>query len=74
MHKETGELHLYGFVHQKVVIEPGVYKKVNSRHLTIEKNKLSKLVPVNKFRQFKILPDQVKKIKVDNICFLPPEN
>lgn len=74
MHIETGNLHLYGFAHQKVVIEPGTYKKVNSKPLTIEKNKLSRLTPVSKFRQFRILPSQVKKITVSHLSLLPPED
>lgn len=72
MHTETGNLHLYGFAHQKVVITPGVYPTKNRRPLTIEKDKLKKLCPVSKFRQFRMLPNQVEKIKVQHISLLPP--
>lgn len=74
LHTKTSQLHLYGLVHQKRVITPGTYKKVNSRPLTIEKNKLTRTVPVGKFRQFRILPGQVEMIKVEGIHLLPPEN
>lgn len=73
MHTETGHLHIYGLSHQKVVIEPGVYKKVNSKPLTIEKQKLSRLCPVSRFRQFRITPEQVEKISVQNLQLLPPK-
>lgn len=73
LHLPTGNLHLYGFIHQKRVIEPGVYKAVNSRPLTIEKNKLRKLCSVSRFRQFRMLPNQVEKIKVEKISLLPPD-
>lgn len=74
MHTSTGILHLYGFAHLKKVIEPGEYKKVNSKPLTLEKKKLSRLCPVSKFRQFRIAPDQVKVVKVEHISLLPPED
>lgn len=74
LHTKTGHLHLYGLVHQKRVLTPGVYKKVNSKPLTIEKSKLSRTVPAGKFRQFRLLPTQVERIKVEGLSFLPPED
>lgn len=73
LHTESETLHLYGLVVHKKVIMPGNYKKVNKKELTIAKDKLRKLCPVEKFRQFKILPDQVDKITVDKLSLLPPE-
>lgn len=73
LHTATQTLHLYGLVHQKVILTPGVHKKVNSKPLTIEKEKLRRMGPVSKFRQFKILPTQVEKIKVEGLHLLPPE-
>ncbi len=72
MHTSTGTLHIYGFAHQKVILVPGVYPKTNRRPLTIEKDKLRDLCPVSKFRQFRMLPNQVEKIKVQHISLLPP--
>lgn len=72
MHTDTGNLHLYGLVHAKRVVTPGVYPKKNKRPLTIEKDKLRELCPVGKFRQFRILPGQVEKIRVEKMTMLPP--
>lgn len=73
MHTETGTLHLYGSVVHKKVLIPGSYPKKNKRELTIVKDRLRKLCPVNKFRQFKILPSNVNDISVGNLSLLPPE-
>ena len=73
LHEETNTLHLYGLVVQKKVLMPGVYKKVNSKPLTIAKDKLRRQLPVSKFRQFKITPDQVDSVSVENLSLLPPE-
>jgi len=75
MHTESGTLHLYGLVNHKRVIMPGLYPKKadNRRPLTVAKDKLRKLCPVNKFRQFHITPDQVNSISVENLSLLPPE-
>lgn len=72
LHEETNTLHLYGLVVQKKVLMPGVYKKVNSKPLTIAKDKLRRQLPVSKFRQFKITPDQVDSVSVENLSLLPP--
>jgi hypothetical protein len=73
LHEESETLHLYGLIHLKRVIVPIVYPKVNSRPLTIEKNKLRKLCPVSRFRQFKLQPNQLEKIVVQKLTLLPPE-
>lgn len=72
LHTATDTLHLYGLVNSKRVLMPGCYPKSNKRPLTVAKDKLRKLCPVNKFRQFKILPQQVDKISVENLSLLPP--
>jgi len=73
MHTATGVLHLYGFVHQKLVLEPGVYPKSNRRPLTIEKDKLRKLCPSERFRQFRMVRSQVESISVQHISLLAPD-
>lgn len=72
LHTETNILHLYGLVNSKRVIIPGNYPKRNKRALTIAKDKLRKLCPVDKFRQFKIDPSYVDVISVENLSLLPP--
>jgi hypothetical protein len=73
LHRESDVLHLYGLAVHRRVIMPGTYKKVNKRPLTIAKDKLKKLCPVSKFRQFKLLPSQVDSISVQSLSFLPPD-
>ena len=69
---KTGELHLYGLVNFKRILMPGMYAKTNSKELTIVKNKLSRLTPVGKFRQFKIIPSQLDAIVVEKLQLFPP--
>ncbi len=72
LHNATNTLHLYGLVNWKKVIMPGIYSKNSKKELTIIKDKLRKLTPLGKFRQFKITPDQVDRISVQNLNLLPP--
>lgn len=72
LHTASNTLHLYGLVvHKKVLIE-GSYPAKNKKPLTVAKDKLRKLCPVNKFRQFKITTNQVDTISVENLSLLPP--
>lgn len=73
LHTTNCELHLYGLVMRKKVLIPGQYPKTNKRELTIAKDKLRKLCPVDKFRQFKLLPSHVDAIRVESLDLLPPE-
>lgn len=72
LHTETQTLHLYGLVAHKKVLVPGTYPVKNKRELTKAKDKLRKLCPVDKFRQFKINADQLDGISVQNLVLLPP--
>jgi len=72
LHTETNTLHLYGLVNSKRILIPGSYPKRNKRPLTVAKDKLRKLCPVEKFRQFKVTPSQVDRIAVENLSLLPP--
>jgi hypothetical protein len=72
LHTKTNALHLYGLVNFKRVIMPGHYPQHNKRELTIAKDKLRKICPVSKFRQFKIIPSQVDNIKVQHLSLLAP--
>lgn len=72
IHKETGELYLYGLQVSKNVLKPGTYKEVKSKPLTIAKNKLTGLTQLSKFRMFKLNPDQVDMISVGNMTLSAP--
>jgi hypothetical protein len=73
-HIATGALHIYGLCHRKHVLVPGVYKVVNSAPLTVAKAHLRSLTVCGKFRQYKIQPDKVNAIKVENLELLPQED
>lgn len=73
LHDKTNTLHLYGLVNFKRVLMPGSYPNRNRKELTIAKDNLRKIVPVGKFRQFKITPDHVNHISVENLSLLPPQ-
>jgi hypothetical protein len=45
-------LQLFGLTQSKVVLVPGVHKKVNSALKTIAKNELRRALPVGKFREY----------------------
>jgi hypothetical protein len=74
LHTATDTLHIYGLVVHKRLIIPGNYKTVNSKPLTIAKDKLRHLTPVGKFRQFRLLPEQVDAIAVEGLHLLPPDS
>ncbi len=68
LHEETSSLYLYGFVvHKKVLVGVESKKKVKS-----VKEKLLDKLPISKFRQFRIDPNNVKRITVQAITLLPP--
>jgi len=70
LHEETNTIHLYGTVVNKKIKKTGVNKEVKSKDLTLAKKKLSQDLPVSKWRQFKIQPDRVAKISVENLKIL----
>jgi len=74
LHNATATLHLYGNVVRKRIIQPGTYPHVNSKPLTIAKEKLRYLTSVGKFRQFRVTPQQVERIAVQNLSLLPPND
>lgn len=54
LHKETGNLHIFGFANQKKVIKAGTYKTVNSSDKTIAKKEITKVLKLRagKFRTY----------------------
>lgn len=69
LHVPTSTYHLYGFLNSKHVVKEGSYPVRNKLELTIAKDKLRKLVPVSKFRQFRINPKQLEKVNVEKLSF-----
>ena len=62
LHDKTNTIHLFGLVVNKKILSQGSYSKTNKRDLTLAQDKIKKLTPLSKFRQFKITPDQVQMI------------
>jgi hypothetical protein len=65
MHKESGELYLFGRSLGKTVIEPGVHKHVNSAPLTIAKRKESATLPGGKWRTFRVSIENLRDIRAN---------
>jgi hypothetical protein len=67
-HKETGELYIHGFLHNKEQVEPPINpKKVpNSSQLTLTKNKMKKDLSFKRerFAHFILNPSNIGGIKV----------
>lgn len=74
LHRNSNTLHLYGLVVNKKVLVPGFYDKDNRSPLVVAKDHLRSKCSVGKFRQFKMTPNQVESISVQNLKFLPPED
>lgn len=62
-------IQLFGRSISKVVLEKGVYKTVNSRPLTIAKDKIKKHLSVSKFREFALDKNVVLSGKVNGDTF-----
>lgn len=71
IHKESETLYIFGLLRQKIVYVRGIYKPVNKQALTIAKDKLKSLCPVNNWRQFIIKPGQVECLKVERLTIQP---
>ena len=52
LHKENGTVYVSGIVISRKVINAGVHKVVNSKPLTVEKNRIKKGTAIAKWRQF----------------------
>lgn len=72
LHIESDTLHVFGLAHQKKVLTPVKYPVRNSGELTIAKNKIRRLCPISRFRQFKVVPNRLEKMVVQKTTLLPP--
>lgn len=61
-HDEKDEMYLHCVCLDKKVIVPGEYKEVNSRELTIVKNRMKKNLKQSKIRFFRINLNQIERI------------
>lgn len=73
IHRESGEIEIYGFSHRKEVLEDGEYKKVNSSAITLAKKEIKKSLKTSKFRQFSLSKLRAAKIAGD-VIILDVEN
>jgi len=67
VHNETGVLYVYGYRKNKVVLQTGEYKSVNSSAKTIAKNELRKLLKTGKFTQYALEIGNEVKAKGDTL-------
>lgn len=63
VHVVDGSICIDGLQESKVVLVKGVYKTVNSKPLTLAKKEISKSLPSNRFRQFRL--DRVLEAKMN---------
>jgi hypothetical protein len=57
----------------KRVIEKGVFKKVNSKPLTIAKNQYRSMLPISKIREFRLTEDSFKYLSLGGLTVSPDE-
>jgi len=62
LHKDSLQLHVFGLVVKKTILQPIEYKQTNSRELTIVKNKIEKICKIkqSKYRTFIFNKAEVK--------------
>lgn len=71
LHREQDVLHLTNVYRlQKIVHVPGEYKEVKHAFKTLAKNDLRKLLPLNKFGQFKLEEGRFEKMVVSKITLI----
>lgn len=58
-------IQLFGLAHTKTVLVEGEYKEVNSKPLTVEKNKIRKQLSISKFREFALDLGNVDSARVN---------
>lgn len=68
-HDEKQTVYIYGMQvpDRKRIIVPGTYKEVNKRAKTLAKERLSKDLPVSRWRQFILSPETVGEIRIEKM-------
>lgn len=62
----SGKYYFEGITTEKQVIVPAIYPEVKSRPLTVEKNKIRRLLTVGKYRTLELTPEQMgEMVKYD---------
>jgi hypothetical protein len=71
VNKNDGSLKIFGLITSKVQITPPVtpYKKYNSAPLTIEKNRITKDLPIGRFREFALDNLAMAKLNGETLVF-----
>lgn len=69
VNKNDGSLKIFGLITSKVQITPPVtpFKEVKSAPLTIEKNRITKMLPVGRFREFALDNLAIAKINGETL-------
>ena len=63
-------INVSGLAHSKVVLEEGIYKPVKSAPLTIAKNEIKGGLPVSRWREFVIEPENLSKARLQGEEFI----
>ncbi len=67
LHKNQDLLHMEGFKVHKLIHKRGTYPSVNSSPLTLAKDFLRQLTPLNRWVQFKLSPGKFEKFTVEQL-------
>lgn len=73
IHKRQDVIHLVGLLAHKRVISKGNYPQSYHSKYTLAKNALRELLPVSRFRQFKLCAGKFGEISVEKLSILPIE-
>lgn len=73
IHKRQDKIHLVGLLAHKKVISKGIYPESYHSKYTLAKNALRELLPVSKFRQFRLESGKFGEITVEKMSILPTE-
>lgn len=65
LNTETGQLHLWGFIVRKQVIEAGIFRPIKSSEKTIAKNKIRKHMKSARFRDFVLSPENIAGMRIN---------
>lgn len=66
-HSNKARIYCWGFVVHKLVLAPGVYPRDNRTPLIKTKDKLRQLTPVDRFRQFIIIPERFQTLGIEKM-------